>query len=229
MTMPIVATQEPDIHYPDSDGKPIADNTLQFRWIVTIETNLEILYQNDANVFVAGDLFWYPVEGKPAIRTAPDTLVAFGRPKGYRGSYKQWLEGGIPPQVVFEIQSPNNTAAEMADMLEFYDRYKVDEYHLYDPARGKAFGWVRNKRGKLKRVKQMHGWTSPTLGIRFDLSGDELVIYHPDGERFLTFLEMYKRYEEAERRTERIENEKAKARYHRLAEQLRKLGIEPQA
>ena len=27
--------------YPDSDGKPMADNTLQFRWIVTIVGNLE--------------------------------------------------------------------------------------------------------------------------------------------------------------------------------------------
>ena len=26
-----------EITYPDSDGKPMADNTKQFRWIVTIE------------------------------------------------------------------------------------------------------------------------------------------------------------------------------------------------
>jgi hypothetical protein len=28
-----------DIIYPDSDGKPMADNTQQFRWITTIKTN----------------------------------------------------------------------------------------------------------------------------------------------------------------------------------------------
>ncbi len=32
-------------------------------------------------------------------------MVVFGRPKGDRGSYKQWLENQIAPQVVFEILS----------------------------------------------------------------------------------------------------------------------------
>jgi Uma2 family endonuclease len=70
------------IVYPDSDGQPMADNTKQFSWIVLLKENLECLFANDPNVFVAGDLLWYPVEGKPEIRVAPDVLVALGRPKG---------------------------------------------------------------------------------------------------------------------------------------------------
>ena len=58
-----------------------------------------IVFRDDPNVFVAGDLLWYPVEGDPKTRMAPDTMVAFGRPKGYRGSYKQWVEGGSRPIV----------------------------------------------------------------------------------------------------------------------------------
>jgi hypothetical protein len=30
-----------DIVYPDSDGKPMADNTLQFRWIVKVQGGLD--------------------------------------------------------------------------------------------------------------------------------------------------------------------------------------------
>ena len=37
-------------------------------------------------------------------------MVVFGRPKGRRGSYRQWEEDNIPPQVVFEILSPGNNA-----------------------------------------------------------------------------------------------------------------------
>lgn len=40
----------------DSDGKPMADNTEQYRWIVLIKENLEILFASIADVFVAGDL-----------------------------------------------------------------------------------------------------------------------------------------------------------------------------
>ena len=60
----------------------MADNTLQFKWIVVIKEGLEALFRDDPDVFVAGNLLWYPVEGKPKIRLAPDAMVAFGRPKG---------------------------------------------------------------------------------------------------------------------------------------------------
>jgi Uma2 family endonuclease len=107
---------KPEIIYPDSDGKPMADNTKQFELIVEIKKGLDLLYINEPNVFIAGDLFWYPVQGQPKIVTAPDVMVVFGRPKGEspeatlseRGSYKQWQEENIAPQVVFEILSPSN-------------------------------------------------------------------------------------------------------------------------
>ncbi len=107
------------IIYPESDGQPMADNTKQFELIVLIKKNLDLIFANNPNVFVAGDLLWYPVEGKPNLRKAPDVMVAFGRPKGDRGSYLQWQEDNIPPQVVFEILSPDNTHREM---IEKYDR-----------------------------------------------------------------------------------------------------------
>ena len=68
----------PEIHYPDSDGKPMADNTKQFRWIQLYKGNLDVLFAPRDDVFVAGDLLWYPVQGQPKIRQAPDVFVAFG-------------------------------------------------------------------------------------------------------------------------------------------------------
>ena len=65
-----------DITYPDSDGLPISDNTKQFRWMVTIKEDIELIYAQNPDVFVAGDLLWYPVEGNNTIRQAPDLLVA---------------------------------------------------------------------------------------------------------------------------------------------------------
>ena len=83
----MVAQHPAKVYYADSDGKPMADNTKQFRWIVTIKENIDLLFAADPNVFVAGDLLWYPVEGDNTIRNAPDAMVVFGRPKGDRGSY----------------------------------------------------------------------------------------------------------------------------------------------
>ena len=70
----------------------MSDNTLQLEWIFTIMGGLDAVFRDDPDVFVAGDLLWYPVEGDNKTRQAPDAMVAIGRPKGYRGSYMQWRD-----------------------------------------------------------------------------------------------------------------------------------------
>ena len=80
-------------------------------------------------------MFWYPVEGDNTTVLAPDVMVAFDRPKvgKRRGSYRQWEEGGIAPQVVFEVLSPGNDAREMQAKRAFYERHGADEYYEFDP------------------------------------------------------------------------------------------------
>ncbi|AFZ32282.1 protein of unknown function DUF820 [Gloeocapsa sp. PCC 7428] len=208
--------------YPDSDGQPMADNTKQFRWIVTIKEGLEWLFKDDPNVFVAGDLLWYPQEGNNVIRIAPDVMVVFGRPKGDRGSYQQWKENNIAPQVVFEVRSPGNTQTEMDKKLVFYDRYGVEEYYLYDPDKGDLSGWLRRE-DRLDVIEPILGWVSPRLGIRFEMSGTELVLYRPDGERFATYVELATSREQA---LQQLEQEKIRSQ--QLAAKLRELGINPE-
>jgi Uma2 family endonuclease len=220
-----------EIVYPESDGQPMADNTRQLRWILTLVGNLAALFRERSDVFVSGNQFWYPVQGEPAVRVAPDAYVVFGRPKGDRSSYKQWEEDNVPMTVVFEVLSPGNTASEMTDKLAFYDDHGVEEYYLYDPDSNHLHGWVR--RGEvLIRVRQMNGFVSPRLEIRFDLSGPELVVRYPDGRPFLTFEELEaerkqaeQRAEQAEQRAEQAEQraEQADRRAARLAELSRKV------
>jgi Uma2 family endonuclease len=213
---------KPAVIYPDSDGKPMADNTKQFRWIVVIQQNLEWLFADNPNVFVAGDLLWYPVEGDNKTRTAPDVMVVVGRPKGDGGSYQQWKEENLPPQVVFEILSPGNTRAEMNRKLLFYNQFGVDEYYLYDPDKNVLSGWLRRE-GFLDWLEPMADWVSPLLQIRFALSGDELQIFRPDGQRFLSYVEIAQRAEQERQRAEQAED-----RARRLAERLREMGIDPE-
>ena len=230
MAVPAVRTDPDIIEYPESDGRPMADNTLQFRWIVTIQGGLDDLFREDESVFVAGDLLWYPVEGNPSLSTAPDVLVAVGRPKGDRRSYLQWREGNIAPQVVFEILSASNTAREMNQKFVFYDRYGVEEYYLYDPEANDLTGWVRSD-GHLLLIDPVHGWVSPRLGTRFDTAGSELVIYRPDGRPFLTYLGQAARSERAEQERALAEQERdeERRRAERLAARLREAGIDPAA
>ncbi len=219
---------KPEIIYPDSDGQPMADNTKQFRWIVTIKENLEILFAEVADIFVAGDFLWYPLEGNNKIRIAPAIMVVFGRPKGDRGSYKLWQEENIAPQVVFEILSPGNRPQEMMKKLLFYQYYGVEEYYIYDPDNIDFTGSIRVG-DRFETIEEVDGWVSPRLGIRFQLTAETLEIYRPDGEKFLTPVELYQvtteERQRADQEQQRADQERQRA--DRLAELLRERGIDP--
>ncbi|MGC9503283.1 Uma2 family endonuclease, partial [Baaleninema sp.] len=216
MVAPFKSRIKSPIVYPESDGRPMADNTRQFRWITTIHGNLEWQYADDPKVFIAGDLLWYPVEGQPKIRQAPDVMVVFGRPKGDRGSYLQWREDNIAPQVVFEIRSPGNRQTEMDKKLLFYDRYGVEEYYLYDPDRNDLSGWLRDEaqgdNSHLNVIETLDNWVSPRLQIRFELTDNDLKLYRANGEAFLTYNQLQ---QQAETERQRAENERQRAENER--------------
>ena len=142
----------------------------------------------------------------------------------------QWREGGIAPQVVFEVLSPGNHPGAMAERRKFYQLYGVEEYYESDPDRGQLRGWLRQG-DQFEPIAKMEGWISPRLNIRFTMEGLDLVLYRTDGRRFETFLELEQRagaaQQQAEAERQRAEAERRRA--DRLAEQLRALGIDPGA
>jgi hypothetical protein len=110
---------------------------------------------------------------------------------------------------------------------------------VIDPDGVDLTGYLR-RGGRLNRIRKMHGWTSPRLGIRFDMSGTEWTIYGPDGQRFLTMEERERERKLALQRSDQAlqlvaqdrnriaqEREADRRRAERLAAQLRALGIEP--
>ncbi|MBD2578160.1 Uma2 family endonuclease [Oscillatoria sp. FACHB-1406] len=237
MVAQLPKTTASPIVYPDDDGLPMSDNTLQFEWIMTFYYNLDWLFADSPEVFVAGNLLWYPIEGQVKTRQAPDVMVVFGARKGYRGSYKQWQEKNIAPQVVFEILSPGNTQTEMSKKLLFYNFHGVEEYYIYDPHKNELSGLIRPEQSEiletgapyLQVIEEMQGWTSPRVGIRFELSEETLQVYRPDGEPFATYLEAQRQLEEVRQRAEQAEialaQERQKAQL--LAEKLRQMGVNP--
>jgi Uma2 family endonuclease len=234
----------------------MADNTQQYRWIVLIKENLEILLANRPDVFIAADLLWYPVQVKqpPAPSQAPDVMVIFGRPKGERRSYRQWEEGNLAPQVVFEILSDSNKTAEgkreMERKFAFYQQHGVEEYYIYDPDELNLEGWQRQGE-QLVPIEPISNWVSPRLQVRFAWQeGEELALYRPDGQRFLSFLELEERLlierQRAEQERQRAEQQQQRAEQQQqraeqaeaalqeerrqrqaLLERLRELGVNP--
>ena len=233
----------------------MSDNTKQYQWIVAVQGAIDNLFRDDPDVFVAGDLLWYPVEGQPKIRASPDTMAVFGRPKGDRGSYIQHREEGIAPQVVFEVLSPGNRPAEMRRKLAFYDQYGPEEYYVLDPDHARHKGYLRTANGTLELLPDLFGWISPRLRICFEMTPqmkDVLRIIGPDGRPFEMLQTIFQQRAAQERRAdeatlqaeaernraaesdlavaqEKARAEEAIAKAERLLAQLRALGMEPEA
>ena len=231
------AIDEPNL-YPQSDGKPMTESTEQYRWIVIIKENLEILFAHNPQVLVVADLLWYPVpveKGTPpaaieplSVRSqAPDVMVIFDRPKGKRRSYRQWQERNIPPQVTFEILSHSNKTRrgikEMQTKFNFYQTHGVEEYYIYDPKTYKLQGWLRQEQ-QLIPIANLSGWISPRLGIRFEVrSRQDLEIYYPDGRKFLSSPELAAQVEQAQQQAE-IAQQQAQATTSQLQQTAKRLA-----
>ncbi len=239
MIRPQPAPAPRPVVYPDSDGEPTSDNTLQETWISRMRGGFGVACPD---AFVAGDLLWYYQEGDPTKRVGPDVMVVYGRPRGDRGSYMQWVEDGVVPQVVVEVWSPGNSFAEQTKKLRLYERLGVEEFIAYDPDRN-TFAAFEREGGKLEVVAVKEPWVSPRTGCRFVPGEDGLRAYRPDGEPFRSVeeserhaLEIASRAAEnaaradenaarADENAARADENAAKAA--RLEAQLRALGIEP--
>jgi hypothetical protein len=131
----------------------------------------------------------------------------------------------------------------MTAKFEFYDQHGVEEYYIYDPDRIDFTGWLRQA-GRLQGISNISGWVSPRLGVKFELN-DELEIYTPAGELFLSPLEIFQKADaallEVDRQQMRAEQERQQKEFERdradaaeqkadlMAAKLRELGLNPEA
>ncbi|PNK14090.1 hypothetical protein CEP09_12410, partial [Cylindrospermopsis raciborskii S06] len=97
---------------------------------------------------------------------------------------------------------PGNSQDEMDKKKLFYLKHGVEEYYVYDPDRISLEVSIREN-NSFKEIKDVSVWTSPRMNVRFDMTGNELVIYYPDGGRFLSPVELSNYAEQENQRAER--------------------------
>jgi hypothetical protein len=73
MSIAISAEPRADLIYPDSDGQPMADNTVQFDYMTTIKGGLDILLR------LAGDLIPEPYAAFAAQRVRAEASLQLAR------------------------------------------------------------------------------------------------------------------------------------------------------
>lgn len=210
------------------------ESTRRLRWIVTLQGGLDALLRHRNDTLVAGSVPWYTTPESSTFAT-PAVFVAVGVNRGERTAYRQWEEHNIAPQVVFDVLAPGTSMVGVCRQLKFYERAGVEEYYMYDPDAGEYLGWLHNG-VTFEEIPSLDGWSSPRLGIIFGVNEGELTLSRPNGERFLSYVELAeiaeRDRERANQEHERAEQERSRADYHAAREKmllarLRALGFNP--
>jgi Uma2 family endonuclease len=226
----ITATQ---VHYPESDGKPMGETDVHIDALIYLREALKDYFRNEPQVYVAGNMLLYYEEGNPAACVAPDVFVVQGVAKGERRTYRLWEEGQAPA-VVFEITSRGSRLEDLGTKRAVYAMLGVREYFLYDPLgeylRPPLQGY-RLREGEYERISpEAEGeLTSQALGLDLRLEDGRLRLVSPaTGERLLTPAEAQAaRRAEAEARQAEAAARQAEAAARQAAEaELERLRVE---
>jgi Uma2 family endonuclease len=122
-----------DIHYPESDGEPMAETEIHLDVTIDLIQGLRRRYRDVPDVYVVGDMFLYYVKGDPRAVVSPDVFLVRGVPKTPRRRvYKLWEEGEAP-SLVIEVTSDSTSDEDTGKKKAIYERLEVEEYFLFDP------------------------------------------------------------------------------------------------
>src|SRR5258707_3465865 len=92
----------PDVIYPTTDGKPMAETDQHRDVMIDTIGSLKARYARQRRVYVSGNLLLYYVPGNKRKHCSPDVFVVFGVDKRRRDYYLLWEEGK-GPDVAIEI------------------------------------------------------------------------------------------------------------------------------
>ena len=200
------ATAQAPVDYPCSDGTPLAESDFQLEPVVYAITALRTHFLDQAQVYVAGDMFVYFREGDPRAVVAPNVFVVLGATKRKRMSYKLWEEPKAP-DFVLEVTSRSTRAEDQGRKREVYAALGIAEYWLFDPTGDWLAPRLQGHRLRAGEYRVLPGVAlaggglgvpSEALGLEVRHGGDGRLRFHDpvSGEDLPAHEEMRERVEQ---------------------------------
>jgi Uma2 family endonuclease len=198
--MAVSVVQTPQrIHYPSSDGQPVAESDFQLQPLLYAVTTLRTHFQDRADVYVAGNMFIYYEEGNPEAVVAPDVFVVLGTTKRDRVSYMLWEEPK-GPDFVLEITSRSTRTKDQGPKRGTYAFLGVREYFQDDPTHDYLVPALQGARLVAGSYQALPPTTLPdgtlvlhsdVLGLDLRLEEGTLRFYDPvTGQKLLSHAEI---------------------------------------
>jgi hypothetical protein len=197
--------REPEIDYPESDGKPMAESDVHREVMMHVIAGLQDHFLADPEVYVTGNLLLYYERGNRSASVAPDVFVVRGVPKGRRKTYLLWREHEAPC-FVLEVTSESTRDEDLDTKKGRYARLGVEEYFLFDPLGDylqPRFQGLRLVRGEYRPIRPEPDGSlvSRSIGVAFTPQGAALRMTDVEtAQQLLGYAEWKERAQAAEAR-----------------------------
>ena len=191
---PKAVRAEPPVHYPESDGEPMAETPVHWHAMVDFTSPLHGFYKDRPDVYVGSNMLMYYRKGDNKRRVSPDVFVAFGVPKlPERRVWLVWEEGKGPDFVRLEVTSRSTRREDEVGNKALYERLEVREYWQFDPLgeylEPRLWGYVLGDDGKYVEValEERDGALchDSLLGVTLRLEGERLRMFEPRRGQYL--------------------------------------------
>ena len=182
------------VHYPVSDGRPMAETGRHWHATVDFAKPLHVFMLNRPDAYVGSDMFMYFRQGDPRAVVSPDVFVAFGAPKEpLRDTWKLWEEG-VAPAFVLEVTSKSTQDEDEVGKKAVYEALGVSEYWQFDPTGDyldpilKGHRLAPEGRYELLDLEARDGGLrghSKVLGLDLRLEEEQLRLFDPAQDAYL--------------------------------------------
>jgi Uma2 family endonuclease len=230
--MHAIPLRNDDVFYPESDGQPMGETELHRDEIVYLIEAFKKRFQEEAEVYVGGNLFLYYRRGDPRAVICPDVMVIKGVPKlPSRRIYKLWEEGEAPCLVV-EVRSDSTEGNDFAGKKALYESLGIEEYFLYDPLalripQIQGFRLADDGRYQPVDPEPDGSLASDTTGVTLRLEGQLIrMVETAGGQPFLRTQEMAAALEETKETAARQREALAEARRVAVQEREARVALE---
>lgn len=199
-------------------NEPEMESSLHYAQLALLVACLEWLWRDRTDFFIGANLTIYfsREQLKNQDFRGPDFFLVQQTEQRPRRSWVVWEEGGQYPDLIIELllDSTAQTDKHLKKAL-YQNRFRTPEYFWFSPEtlEFEGFRWVNQRYEPI--AANPVGWRwSETLGLFLGVQDGMLRYFRATGELVLTPAE---------------DAAAAMARSQRLAEQLRSLGVEPEA
>jgi Uma2 family endonuclease len=213
-------------------NEPEIESTLHYAQLALLVACLEWLWRDRDDFFIGANLTIYFSREQLKNRDyrGPDFFLVNHAERRPRKSWVVWEEGGQYPDLIIELLSDSTAKTDKNLKKTLYqDRFRTPEYFWFSPETLEFEGYqlVNQQYEAIQPNPQGRLW-SHVLGLYLGVQQNKLRYFYENGELVPTPEEAA---EQAQSQALQAQAQalQAETRAARLAEQLRALGIEPEA